>query len=206
MSDYLSDKEQAEMLKNWWNNYGRSIAIAVVIGLLIGFGWRYWNQHKIEREQKASAYYQAMLLADESNDSTAAQQQAEILWKQFPGSLYATMAALFTAKEAVANNNLDLALEKLNWAIAHTNNNTFREIAKVRVSRILASQKKYDDALAILQVVDDKTFVAVVAETKGDIYSAQGRTAEAQKEYSEAKQAYTEVGIDNPFLQMKMAG
>ena len=39
----LSNKEQADLVKAFWNDYGRWIAIAIIIGLVLGFGWRWHN-------------------------------------------------------------------------------------------------------------------------------------------------------------------
>ena len=48
----LSNKEQADLVKAFWNDYGRWISIAILIGLLVGFGWRWHNNHEQKQQMK----------------------------------------------------------------------------------------------------------------------------------------------------------
>lgn len=43
------------MIKQWWRDYTWSIAIH--IGLLISFGWRYWYHSHIKKTERASQLY-----------------------------------------------------------------------------------------------------------------------------------------------------
>ena len=74
MADYMTDKEEREFIKKWWNDYGKLLMVAVVVGLCVGFGWRYWRQHKITMSEQASATYQAMVTADLRHSYTHAQK------------------------------------------------------------------------------------------------------------------------------------
>jgi predicted negative regulator of RcsB-dependent stress response len=206
MSEYLSDKEQIEAFKNWWKEYGQTIAIAVVIGLGVGFGWRYWSQWQMQKEATASAMYQGALMADEKADATQAATNADELAKKFPSSPYSALASFLVAKDAVAHNNLDLAVEKFKWVIAHARDHRFQQIARIRAARIMLEQKQYPQALSVLSTVNDKTFLPMIQQVRGDIYAAQGRQAEAQKEYDAAKKALQSAGVQDPLLQMKIAG
>lgn len=205
MNEYLSDKEQIELIKTWWKDYGRTIAIAVLLGLGLGFGWRYWHQHQIQNEAEASQLYQQALFSDESGDSTALAQNAGALSEKYPHSPYAALASLLLAKEAVAHDNLSLALEKLNWTIAQAREPRFRQIARIRAARVLIAQKQFEEALKILNTVEDKTFMPLIEQARGDVYSAQGRKAEAQKEYDASQKGLQNAGVEDPLLQMKMS-
>lgn len=206
MNEYLSDKEQIELFKKWWKDYGQGIALAVIVGLALGFAWRYWHAREIQNEALASSLYQQALFFDEKGDLTRAAQNSAKLSEQFPSSPYAALSALLVAKDAVANNNLTLALVKLNGIIAHTKEARFRQIARIRAARIFIEQKQFGQALSILAPVEDKAFMPMIAEVRGDIFLAQGRKVEAEKEYEEAKKAMQDAGVQDPFLQMKIAG
>lgn len=205
MSEHLSDKEQVELIKRWWNDYGRSIAIAVVIGLGVGFGWRYWRSYQLESAEHASALYQSMITADADGDYTVAQQSAKNLLKKFPKTSYATFAALFTAKEAVVAGNYLLAQQNLTWAVDYAKDKRFRQIARIRSARVLLSQKKYDQALKTLKKIDDKTFLPAIAKVKGDVFSSMGRHLEAKREYDVARRGLKNLNINDPILAMKLA-
>lgn len=206
MNEYLSDKEQIELFKTWWKDYGRGIALAVVLGLGIGFGWRYWNARQLQNEATASALYQQVLFSDEKGDVSTAVQTASLLTEKFSSSPYSSLASLLLAKDAVANNNLTLALVKLNWVIANSKEARLRQIARIRAARIFITQKQFDQATAILAIVDDKAFAPMIAEVRGDIFSAQGKKAEASKEYDLASKGMQDAGVSDPLLQMKIAG
>lgn len=206
MNEYLSDKEQIELFKKWWKDYGRGIALAVVVGLGVGFAWRYWHAREIQNEALASELYQQTLFLDEKGDATSLAKNADKLSEQFPSSPYAALSALLVAKNAVANHNLTLALVKLHAVIAKAKEPRFRQIARIRAARIFIEQKQFEQALSILTPIEDKAFAPRVAEVRGDIFAAQGRKVEAQTEYDQAKKGLQDAGIQDPLLDMKLAG
>jgi len=65
MREYdMTDREQIDMLKKWWKDYGQSIAIAIMVGLVLSFGWRYWRAHQQQQVEQASSLYQTMMILD----------------------------------------------------------------------------------------------------------------------------------------------
>ena len=38
MADYMTDKEQIQQIKEWWGDQGKWLALAIAIGLALGFG------------------------------------------------------------------------------------------------------------------------------------------------------------------------
>ena len=59
-------------------------------------------------------------------------------------------------------------------------------VAKLRLAGLLADQKKYDEALKQLDGATGKEFEALVADRRGDILLAQGKTDEAKAAYRKA--------------------
>ena len=193
LDGYVSEKEQLETIKKWWNENGKFIAIAVIVGLVIGFGWRYWHQLEIRRAENASMIYQSVMQADAANNTTTAQGGAKLLIKQFPSSPYASLAAILSAKEFVAENKLPEALSQLQWVISHSNSNRLQQIARIYAARILLAQKNPTAAQKEIAVVDDKSFAGLIALVKGDIDVDEGNMKSAMKNYAIAKNA-----MDNP--------
>lgn len=200
-----TDKEQVEMLRQWWNDYGKSIAIAIVIGLIVGLGWRYWRQHQVDVASQASSLYQSMLASAQQKDSAQSQRYADDLINQYARSPYATLAALFSAKTAIAANDLQQALNKLQWVVDHSKSAQFKQSARLRAARILLQQNKAQQALDLLAVVDDKAYQPLIDHIKGDAYTLLGNAASAKAAYEAAKKGLTEGGVEDPLLNMKLS-
>lgn len=199
----LTDKEQLELFKKWWNNYGKSVTIAIVIGLCIGFGWRYWHQYQSHRAERASDLYYQIQAATLQNQSAAAQQLTTQLMQNYANTPYASLIALSVAKKSVLEKNYDEALQQLNWVMKQSKSSSLKQIARLRAARILLTQQKHAAALQMLQVINDSTYQPLIDSVKGDIYTAMGNTDAAKKSYEAAQiQAHT-MGIVDPSLQMK---
>jgi len=206
MSDgYTSDKEQVESMKRWWKEQGKYIAMAIVVGLLIGFGWRYWHQLQARRMENASAIYQTVLQADKNKQSITVVGGAKILMKDYASTPYASLAAMIWAKEAVLVKKYPLALEKLQWVIKHSRVERFKQIAHISAARILLELGKSKEALAELQAVKTKSFVPLVDWVKGDAYRQEGNAALSRKYYQDAKTALQGMPPAAALMNMNLA-
>ena|SRR3989338_3707198 len=188
LEGYVSEKEQLEAIGKWWKEHGKPLLVAVVIGLALGITWRFWHKLGIQRAQNASMLYQQVLQADSQNNFKKAEGGIDLLMQHYSSTPYATTGALLYAKEALLQNQLSVALEKLQWVIDHSALPRFKEMARINAARILLSQGKSADALTQLKTTDDKSFLPLVAWVKGDIFTAQGDTKKAQENYSKAKE------------------
>ncbi len=200
-----TDQEQIDMIKQWWKDYGKTLAIAIIVGLALGFGWRYWREHRIETAEKASAVYQQMAQAAGQKELQAAQSYATDLIKQYPGTPYASLAAFFSARQAVEANKLKEAVQQLKWVVSHGKVASFRQIARLRAARVLLAQGQAQAALDLLNTVDDQSFKPMIESVKGDIYAALGNAEAAKSAYRQAKTGFAAVGVNDPFLTMKLA-
>lgn len=187
LDGYVSEKEQLEAIKKWWDDNGKWIAIAVIVGVALGFGWRYFHRIETRRLENASQIYQVVLEADKQNQFKTSQDSAALLIKDFPNTPYAGMAALLLAKEAVSQNQLDVALSQLNWVIDHAKSMRQKQIARILGARILLSQHKTQNALAMIQVVNDKSFSPLINWVRGDIETQLDQEGSAQADYQRAK-------------------
>ncbi len=203
MPAYETDNEQIELLKRWWENYGKWVIFAVVLGVALGFGWRYWQKQQIDQRQQASLLYQQLVQADIQKKNEPVLQLSTEISKRYPHSTYAVLANLMAAKTAVDQNNNDMAVQKLQWVIEHSKNASIRQIARLRKSRVLLAQNKPDEALKLLSTVDDKVFQPAVDEVMGDIYLAQGNYDKARQAYQSAQSST--LG-DDPLLAIKLSG
>lgn len=202
---YISDKEQIESMKKWWSEQGKFIAIAIVVGLIIGFGWRYWHQLQERRAENAAMIYQSVLQADKAKQSVTVVGGANILMKDFSDTPYASLAALIWAKEAVLVKKYDLALTQLQWVMTHAKEPRLKAIAIISTARILLEQGKVQEALTQLDAVKTKNFAPLVDWVKGDAYHQQGNVALSQKYYQDAKNALQAVPPATAIMNMNLA-
>jgi len=200
-----TDKEQVEMLKNWWNNTGKWIAIAIVIGLLAGSGWRFWKSHERVRAQAAAGLYQSILVAQDKHEFSTVNLLVNKMAKDYRATPYATMAKLVQAENAVKQKHDAVAIKALQWALTHTSQPSFKQIARLRLARVMTQQKQYQAALTLLNTVDDKTFMPIINQTQGDIYQAMGQSQKAQTAWQKAQSGYTSERLANPILNMQLA-
>jgi len=196
--------EQAEYVKKWCREYGFGILIGIIFAVFISCGWNYWRQAKENNLLIASMQYEHLvaLIGTNENISTV-NRLGEGLLKNYPYTPYASLAALQLAKLAVNKNNLTEAANKLVWIIDHGHDQALQSIARLRLARILLTQNQAKEALNILSKNEDKAYIPIFLEERGDILNNLGHRKQALQSYLAAKQAFGNI-IEQPLLEMKI--
>jgi predicted negative regulator of RcsB-dependent stress response len=203
MAESHGDQEQLEAFKKWWDENGRSIIAGVVIGALGLFGWRGWQSYTQTMAERASTQYFQMRALVEQGNRAQADVAAAVLKDDYRRSPYAALASLSAAKLAVDAGALDDAATHLRWAMEHGKQNTVRQLARLRLARILIAQDKANEALSMLDGESIAVAFATLAdEARGDAYVALGRIDEARQAYDRALAA---TDGDAEFLRLKRA-
>lgn len=203
MTEYLTEQEQIQQLKNWIKQYGMTILLGILIALAITTGWRYWQSYHTKILQHASAVYDEMIAMRAQNNTNGTIIQAKKLLRNYTKTPYADMAALILAREAVVANDYAEALKQLHWVVEHSKNPAMRDIARIRAARILIAEKKSDQALSLLTEVQDKSFKGLADEVRGDALLAKKDIHAARKSYELALQGLPNAEISRPILEMK---
>lgn len=199
-----NEAEQIELLKKWWQEYGLAAIAGIVIALILGFGWRYWQQHREEQLAHVSIRYEQLLTNVVNGDTDAVETNANRLIERYPHTPYTQLAALQLAKQDVYQDKLKEAETKLEWVMRHGDNPALREVARLRYARILLAQNQGEKALDVLAKTDDKNYQALALELKGDIFAAAGKIKEARDAYQEALQSLPGFAVMQPLLEMKL--
>lgn len=207
------EEEQVENLKRFLNDYGTPILIGVVLAIAVFMGWRFWQNDRLDQATKAAAIYQDMLSAVQRSQvnpqdkagNTDVQRYAKTLKEDYAKTPYALNAGLLLARQASDHNDFKEAEKQLRWALEQKPSESERVLTVTRLARVLAAQKQYDAALALLNKETDAGFIPTVEELKGDIYQVQGKIPEAQKAYQAAVKALQARDERRPLLEMKMA-
>ena len=194
MADHITEEEQIEALKRWWEENGKQTMLA--IALIVGgyFGWQAWTDQNVEQASAASLTYQEMIdsLAGLNPGETLSEDKqlevnslADKLKTEYSDTQYAVYAALTKAKLAVESNDLDAAVSELQWAMDNADE-VSGLIARLRLARVEAARGDLDKALQLVQGVDAGEMKSAFEEAKGDFYLEQGNSAAAYTAYQSA--------------------
>ena len=178
----FEEQERIAELKAWWED-NRWYVVGAIVAAVLGFvGWRAWKETTLRQSEDAAAMYQPVADASKANDAKKLVSSADALIAKHPGSFYASKAALVAAKAAFDAGNTDEARKRLDWVIEH-GPDEHKGVARIRLAAVLLDQKKYDEALKVLDANKDEGFTALAADLRGDIMLAQGRLDEARAAY-----------------------
>jgi predicted negative regulator of RcsB-dependent stress response len=202
--DYLTDDEQLEAVKRWTAENGVWIVGGVVIGAALLFGWRYYQGHQNERALKAAEQFGQMSAALDKNDPNVARRIAEGLVRDYSSTPYADQAELTLARLFVDEHQLANAIVPLTHVMTSSNDAELKNIARLRLARVLIDQGKADEAIATLAEAAPGAFAARYHEVRGDALYAKKDFAGAVKEYKAALGASDPRGVDSALLELKI--
>jgi predicted negative regulator of RcsB-dependent stress response len=203
MSVYMTEEEQLETIKKWWARHGNLISVCLSLVILAIAGFRYTNWHHDKVTQQASVTYERMMYEYSNQQTKAVRSYANQLINEYGNTVYADAAHMTLAKIDISKDNLKAAKAELETVASKSKMPALKQIAKIRIARILAADKSYNDALKELSVVEDNAYLPVINELKGDIHSAKGQYLEAITAYRLAIDGVKSNGMVNLFLEMK---
>ena len=199
----MTEEEQLQAIKKWWAKHGNLITIVFSIILLLVSAVKYWNWHQEKISIQASNTYEQMLYAFSNKDNKSTRSFANQLINEYGNTVYADAARLLIAKLLISHDHLEKAKNLLVTVADKSQMHALKQVAKIRMARLLAAEKNYDLALDELNIVDDSAYMPVINELKGDIYAATGRYQQAVSSYREAITEVRTHGMGNLFLEMK---
>ena len=201
----LEEQERIDALKDWWSKWGTWIYAAFgafLIGVLGVQAWRYYE--KSQGEQAEILFKSVQKTAQDgaaTKDTKKLSEAASAIAEKFPSAFYASEAQLMAAKASFDANDFTAAKKHLQWVVdkgpaVHGN------IAKVRLASVLLEEKKFDEALKVLDSVKDDAFLPLAADLRGNVLISQGRRDEARAAYQIAVE---KVGDRSPMKALSQA-
>lgn len=203
MSVYMTEEEQLERIKRWWNKYSNLITAILSLFLVVVAGYKYWTWHQYRVSTQASNSYEHLMLAFSNQDNKGIRSYANQLIDDSPHTVYADAARLTLAKLYVNQGNYKKARKILEAVAKSSKIVPLQQVAKLRIARLFAAEKGYDQALNTLSSVTDKAYLPLINELKGDIFAATGKYQLAMQSYQEAITGVRVKGLGNLFLEMK---
>lgn len=199
-----TEEEQLQALREWWKENGVSAVLGIVAGLAAVFGWRAWQAHGIAEAEAASTQYQQLVAEVRGSESDKAGKAAAEILQNHPDTAYAVFAALIQAKLAVDASDLDAAASHLRSALGKNADPVLEKEIQLRLARVLASQAKYDEALALLDAGAAGAFAMAYDELRGDIEASRGNRDAARTAYERALTQTHSAGADSGVLEAKL--
>ena len=200
MSDFLSEEEQLEKLKNWWNENGTSVIVGLLLAIGGVVGWRWYEGARTSEAESASDLYAAFVSAE--GDARAG--IADKIDSEITGTSYQVLSLFHRSRDAATEGDIAAAESYLNQVISIDAGDLLTDTARVRLARLQQQQDKSEAALTTLSAVREEGFRAQVLELKGDIHLVRGEVELAHESYVAATAALGE-REQMPLLEMKVA-
>lgn len=188
MFNYSSDREQSELLQNWWqqNRIACLVSMLVLLGSISLF--QKWQEHRATVEIKAATMFSQLLLDKKP-------EQAQQIMLKYPQSPYSDFANLWLARKDCDQAKWQAAITKYEQTIKHTKVTATKAIAHWLKAHALTESKQYDKALLELDYLKNQT--TLVDEYRGDIYNIMGKKELAYTAYDAAKTSSKNPSLTN---------
>ncbi len=209
VDEYLSEREQAEQLRNWLRENWIWLVAGVALTLSGYYGLRWWESREASRSIEAGERLSAMLDAIGSGKREEGLRIAAEVTGEYADTPYADQATLVLARLDVDSGNLASAGTRLEMVAQDSKDPDLRVVARLRLARVQLAEGRYDDALKSLDAVATPSVDARVLELRGDVKLAQGDKAAALDNWRKAEAAATanptsSAQVDTELLQLKI--
>jgi predicted negative regulator of RcsB-dependent stress response len=182
----LEEQEQLDQLKAFWKQYGTLITWVLILALGGYAAWNGWNLWQRDQGAKAGSLYDELDRAAREGDADRTTRIFADMKERYPRATFTHQAGLVAARTAAEKGQRDAAKAGLAWVAEHAGEDEYRSIARLRLAGMLLDDKKYDEAMKLVDAVGSPQFAALAADRRGDILLAQGKADEAKAAYQKA--------------------
>lgn len=207
MADHLTEEQQVEALKKFWKENGLSIIAGIVFAIVVTFGWQYYKSYRNSISERASALYihldEQLSLKNQSNLADFL-TQAKFLQAHYRGTPYASLATFSLVKQYVEQKKFNEAVTQLNWIVQHGSAKFFKQLARLRLARILLMQNQPEQALDVLSVVNSQAYLGLILDVRGDAYLQLKQKGKARTAFQGALKAIPPQSDVSSLIQMKL--
>lgn len=200
----LDEQEQLDQFKHFWKQYGNIITwtLIVVLGAYAAWnGYQYWQR---TQATQAAAMFDEVERSIATGDVSKVERALTDMDAKFGASPYAQQAGLLAAKVFYEKGNLDASKKALANVAEKSTDAGYQAIAKLRLASAQIEGKNYDEALKQLAGAFPKDFEALAADRRGDVFSLQGKPAEAKAEYVKAYKGFDDKSGYRRLVEVKL--
>jgi predicted negative regulator of RcsB-dependent stress response len=185
----LQDQEQLDDLKAFWKRYGNLITWLITAVLLAFAGWNGWNWYQRNQSVQAAAMFDELDKAATAGDADKAGRVFNDMKDRYARATLTQQAGLIAARVQYDKGQIDASKATLTWVGEQAAEDEYRAVARLRLAGVLLDAKDHAGALKALDGATAKDFAALVADRRGDVLLAQGKTDEARAAYQVAYKA-----------------
>ena len=206
---YENNMKILTLLKFLEKNKKIIISIFLIVVFIIGYTIVN-NQLTKKNNSEASKIYTSFFneISSENPDYELLEQTLNNLLESYGNSGYAQIALLNKASLDARNNNFEKSLNNFQKLVSITDgrngNKIYNKIARVSAARILSSEKKYDEALDMIEKFSSESTNGYIHELTGDILLKQNKIDLSLAQYNKALEKYNDE-TSKSIISMKIA-
>jgi predicted negative regulator of RcsB-dependent stress response len=206
---YENNMKFLPLLKFLEKNKKIIISIFLIVVFIIGYTIVN-NQLTKKNNSEASKIYTSFFneISSENPDYELLEQTLNNLLESYGNSGYAQIALLNKASLDARNNNFEKSLNNFQRLVSITDgrngNKIYNKIARVSAARILSSEKKYDEALDMIEKFSSESTNGYIHELTGDILLKQNKIDLSLAQYNKALEKYNDE-TSKSIISMKIA-
>ena len=200
----LEEQEKIDGLKSWWEAYGTLVMVVIATFIASMAGVKMWNYYQQQQIEQAAELYSSLLQIEAGGDTRKISDAAQLVMTGFPGSGYASRAALISARASFEGGDVQNAKSRLQWTLDNTKEDELKDLVRLRLAGLLLDERKYDDALRLLDTKHGESFVGLYGDLKVDVLTAAGKVSEARAAYQMALDKMGKKGTYHNIVQMKL--
>ncbi len=186
MDELLSEKEQIEVMRDWWRENGRFVIGGIVLGVGILVGWHQWKEYRLTARLEASARYETLANQVSGGMVDAAEANAKELYENYASTSYAALTRLAMARLYMDRGRDQDAADTLEALLAIRGGTETQMVGRLRLAKIYLYQEKPQEVVDLLAGFEDTAFAARYDELLGDAHAALGQIPDAAAAYARA--------------------
>ncbi|MFZ4834497.1 YfgM family protein [Rouxiella sp. Mn2063] len=203
MEVYTTENEQVDVLRRFFAENGKALAVGVVLGIIALGGWRYWQSHQDKAMAEASASFQQATNAMAAGDGKTQNISELEKFAQSNNNNYGVFAALQLADHFIDAKDFANADKQLTQALSQTKDENLLSLVNFRLARVQIQENQLDQALKTLDNVKGSGWTAMQQSVRGDALLAKGDTKGASDAYSKGLAANPDQTLQS-LLRMKL--
>ena len=205
MDEFLSEKEQIQYIREWWQENRSYILTALIIVIGGITGNNAWKSSVIEKQLSASSLYESLAFEISENNLEAGEMIADQISEDYSDTVYYEKAKLAMAYFYMSQSRDEDAANSLRNILSKSSDSELSLIAEMRLAKIMLYQKKYQEVIDMLKGNIGHAFETKYSELLGDAYFGLEEFDKAEFAYMAAlKNSVQAQIVDASLIQMKI--